>query len=131
LTVLISEALRDKDPETVILFIVSQPDIEWIVTPEILAEYKAVLGRPKFNFPEAVKRKWLDLLNETTLLAEVGEKPDFPRDRKDAIFLAGALAIDADFFLTGDHDFSEAHKLIHTTIIPVALFKKLICSHRG
>ena len=38
--VLVSAALRDRDPEAVILFIVARADFEWIVSPEILVEYK-------------------------------------------------------------------------------------------
>ena len=41
--VLVSAALKDKDPETVVLFVTAQADFEWIVSPEILAEYKDVL----------------------------------------------------------------------------------------
>jgi predicted nucleic acid-binding protein len=50
----------------------------------------------------------------------------FPRDQKDAKFLACALATKAEFFITGDRDFSQAQKLIETTILSVSLFKKLI-----
>ncbi len=38
--VLISAALKDKEPEAVILCVVSRPDLEWIASPEILREYK-------------------------------------------------------------------------------------------
>ena len=31
--VLISAALKNNDPEAVVLFVASQPDIEWIVSP--------------------------------------------------------------------------------------------------
>ncbi len=49
-------ALKDKDPEAVILFVVEQPDFEWIVSADILAEYKAVLSRAKFDLPDNVRR---------------------------------------------------------------------------
>jgi predicted nucleic acid-binding protein len=51
----------------------------------------------------------------------------FPRDQKDAKFLACALAAQANYFITGDRDFAEALKLVTTTILPVSLFKKLVC----
>jgi predicted nucleic acid-binding protein len=51
---------------------------------------------------------------------------DFPRDTKDAKFLACALAAEADFLVTGDRDFTEAQKLIKTTIISVYSFKELL-----
>jgi hypothetical protein len=41
--VLVSAILRDKDPQTVILWIAGQDDWEGIVTPEILAENREVL----------------------------------------------------------------------------------------
>ncbi len=36
--VLVSAVLKDRDPEEVILYVASQPDIEWLVSPEILKE---------------------------------------------------------------------------------------------
>jgi putative PIN family toxin of toxin-antitoxin system len=124
--VLISAALKDKDPEAVILFVAEQPDFEWIVSAEILAEYRAVLSRAKFNLPEAVRQRWLAVLEILTTTVEVNTAFEFPRDQKDAKFLACALAAQAEFFVTGDRDFSAAHKLLSTTILSVALFKKLI-----
>ncbi|HCU23832.1 MAG TPA: putative toxin-antitoxin system toxin component, PIN family, partial [Deltaproteobacteria bacterium] len=46
--VLISAILKDRDPETVLTFIVSHPDFEWLVSEEILGEYRDVLKRGKF-----------------------------------------------------------------------------------
>jgi putative PIN family toxin of toxin-antitoxin system len=126
--VLISAALKDKDPEAVILYVVEQPDFAWIVSPEVLAEYKEVLSRPKFALPEAVLRKWHDLLDAVTTVIEVNLAFEFPRDQKDAKFLACALAANAEFFVTGDRDFSQAQKLLNTTILSVSLFKKLVMS---
>lgn len=45
--VLISAALKDRDPEIIILFIVSHPEFEWVASPEIYQKYKEVLGRKK------------------------------------------------------------------------------------
>ena len=50
--VLVSAALKDKIPEEVILFVVSHADVQWIVSPDILAEYKVVLNRSKFGLPQ-------------------------------------------------------------------------------
>ncbi len=124
--VLVSAALKDKDPEAVILFVVEQPDFEWIASADILAEYKAVLGRAKFGLPDDVRHRWFALLDTATVLFEVNTTFEFPRDQKDAKFLACALTADAEFFITGDRDFSQAQKLINTTILSVSLFKKLI-----
>lgn len=43
--VLVSAALKNKDPEAAILFVASEPDIEWIVSAAIITEYKEVLAR--------------------------------------------------------------------------------------
>ncbi len=124
--VLVSAALRDKDPEAVILFIVAQPDWQWIVSADILAEYREVLSRPKFALPADVQQRWFAVLETLTTRVEVEATIDFPRDEKDAKFLACALTANAEFFITGDRDFTQATKLVNTIILSVALLKKLI-----
>jgi uncharacterized protein len=125
--VLVSAALRDRDPETVILFVLEQDDYQWVVSTEILSEYKDVLSRKRLGLPEEIKQRWFYLLNTLTELVEVNLEIDFPRDQKDAKFLTCALAANADFFITGDKDFTEAQKLLDTTIISVSQFKRLVC----
>ena len=58
---------------------------------------------------------------------DVNFELEFARDRKDGKFLACALVSDAEFLITGDRDFSQAEKLVNTTIISISLFKKLVC----
>lgn len=125
--VVVSAALKDRDPEAVILFVASQGDTEWIVSPEIMAEYRDVLSRPKFGLPDDLRQKWFDMLDALTVTFDIDLDMDFPRDRKDAKFLACAVAVGADYFVTGDRDFNEAQKLLSTTILSVAQFKKLVC----
>lgn len=125
--VLVSAALKDRDPEAVILFVTSRPDIEWLVSPAITAEYKDVLARTKFGLPETLLQKWCEILDRLTLSIDVDLEVEFVRDRKDAKFLACALVSDAEFLITGDRDFNQAEKLINTTIISVSLFKRLVC----
>ena len=125
--VLISAAFRDREPEDVILFIVEHLEFEWIVSDEILDEYLDVLNRPKFNLPEDILNQWTQTLRISTTTIDVDQTIAFPRDRKDAKFIACALSAQANFCITGDRDFSEAHKLMNTTVVSVALFKKLIC----
>jgi len=54
----ISAILRDRRPEKVLLFIISRPDFEWVASPEILAEYREVLRRPKFALPDHLLSRW-------------------------------------------------------------------------
>ena len=125
--VVVSAALKDRDPETVILFVAEQPDFKWIVSGPILEEYKEVLGREKFALPKDLLDKWQEIFEALTTTIEVDVELDFPRDRKDAKFLECALASKAEYLITGDKNFSEALKMVSTTIISVSLFKKLVC----
>ncbi|NEO52089.1 MAG: PIN domain-containing protein [Okeania sp. SIO3B5] len=43
--ILVSAAVADGKPETAINFIISSSNYEWIVSEEILAEYREVLNR--------------------------------------------------------------------------------------
>jgi len=121
--ILLSAALRDRLPERVVLYVAGRDDIRWLVTPEILAEYTDVLRRPKFGLEEQTLKRWAELLDMRTV--NVGSPPtvpDFPRDPKDAPFLAAALAAHADFLITGDKDLLQANNIISTRIVTVAEF---------
>jgi uncharacterized protein len=124
--VLVSAIIRDNIPEQVIMWIVSQPVIEWVATAEIVREYKDVLQRKKFNLPSDVIDSWFRLLDEELVLVSPETEVGFPRDVKDAKFLECALESKADIFITGDRDFSEAQALISTQIMSVNQFKLFI-----
>lgn len=62
-----------------------------------------------------------DGIPEIEVKIEVG----FPRDRKDAKFLACAIAANADFLITGDRDFEDVQTLKNTTILSAKNFKQL------
>ena len=125
--VLVSAILKDRDPEVVIIFVTERDDIEWIVSPEIMTEYRQVISRPIFGLPQDILDAWFSLLDRFTVICPVDLVIDFPRDQKDAQFLSCAIAAGADYFITGDRDFSHAQKLLSTTIISVSLFKRLVC----
>jgi putative PIN family toxin of toxin-antitoxin system len=124
--VLVSAIIRDKNPEQVIMWIVSQPVIEWVATAEIVQEYKEVLQRKKFKLPSDVIDSWFRLFDEELVLVSPEITVNFPRDVKDAKFLECALESKADIFITGDRDFSEAQALIPTQIMSVNQFKLFI-----
>jgi putative PIN family toxin of toxin-antitoxin system len=125
--VLVSAVLKGRVPRAVIEFIFDNPDWEWIVSLEIVAEYKEVLSRPKFKLTDEVRTSWFEIIDTFATLIDVNVSIDFPRDRKDAKFLACAVAAEADFLITGDSDFNQAQTLLNTTIISVSLFNKLVC----
>jgi len=124
--VLVSAALKDRDPEAVIMFVANREDFEWIVSKEIIAEYHEVLGRPKFGLPKDILQGWCTILDSLTVACSVDLAIEFPRDRKDAKFLSCAIAAGADYFITGDSDFNEARQLLATTILSVSQFKNLV-----
>ncbi|MCE2435502.1 MAG: putative toxin-antitoxin system toxin component, PIN family [Candidatus Latescibacteria bacterium] len=128
-SVLISAAFRDRTPEEVILFVTGQDAFHWIVSGEILAEYREVLSRPKFDLSEEILNHWIEILESSTVEIDIDLEINFPRDRKDAKFIACALAAQANFFITGDHDFNEARQMMNTTIISVSLFKRTVCDN--
>ncbi len=124
--VVVSAILRDRLPEQVLLFIISQPDFEWVASPEILTEYREVLRRPKFALPESLLAQWDERFHSAIALWPVESSVPFPRDAKDAKFIACALAANADFLITGDQDFSEARKLGNTKILSIRQFDELV-----
>ena len=63
--ILISALLKDGLPESIILWILNNPEWEWLVSEAIMDEYKDVLGRKKFKFTDEIVNCWLDLLNIT------------------------------------------------------------------
>ena len=109
--VVVSAILRDRVPEKVLLFIIARPDFQWVASPEILTEYREVLRRPKFGLPDSVLSQWDERFDSAIAEWPVEMPVSFPRDVKDARFLACALAADVDFLITGDRDFTEARKL--------------------
>ncbi len=127
-SVLVSAIIKDKDPERVVMFAVQREDIDWVVSQDILVEYREVLSRPKFGLPPDLLSRWFDLLEAVTVQVEVPIGIDFPRDPADAKFIACALAADAEFLITSDRDFTEARRLLRTTIVSVSMFNRLMCA---
>ncbi|MDH4078605.1 MAG: putative toxin-antitoxin system toxin component, PIN family [Nitrospira sp.] len=125
--VVVSAAFKNKDPEAVLRAVVAQPEWEWVVSAEILDEYREVLARPKFGLPPLLLRQWIAFLETVTVLVEVPDGLAYQPDPTDAKFLACALAAQADWLVTGDRDFTQARKLLTTTILSVSQFKTLVC----
>ncbi|MBD0387857.1 MAG: putative toxin-antitoxin system toxin component, PIN family [Nostoc sp. C3-bin3] len=129
--VLVSAVLKGRVPRDVIQFIFDNPDWQWIASEEIVVEYKEVLSRSKFKLTDDIRGEWFEIIDTFLTLINVNFEVDFPRDRKDAKFLACAMAAEADFLITGDSDFNQAQTLVNTTIISVSLFNKLVCEVGG
>lgn len=122
--VLISAAFRGRLLETIILWLLAHPEWEWIASDEIIREYKEVLVRPKFNLTNTQLEYWQTLIDEVVQIVPVSITVDFPRDRKDAKFIACAIANQADVLLTGDRDFEAVE--IYPNILKVSQFNQFI-----
>ena len=127
--VLVSAVLRDRDPEAVILFVLEQDDFTWVVSDAILNEYRNVLARKRLGISDLIQQRWLKLIGPLTSIVSVDQTISFPRDPKDAKFLACALSARAEFLITGDRDFSEARRLVSTKILSISQFKRLVCDN--
>ncbi len=121
--VLVSAILKDGTPEQVILEIAARPqNIHWLVTPEIRSEYWQVLSRKKFKLSDVLRDRWFGTIDTLTTIVGVDIGVDFPRDRKDAKFIACAVAADADYLITGDRDFREVESLMRARVVSPATF---------
>jgi len=120
--VLISASVKGRDPEAIILFLVSNPDFEWIVSEEILMEYKSVLARKKLKLSPDLKQRWFNIIDAFTTIIDVNISVDFPRDPKDAKFLECAIASSADYLITSDRDFERVIDLEVTKIVSPSQF---------
>ena len=124
--VLLSAALRDRLPEQVVLQIGTRDEWTWLVTAEILAEYIEVLRRPKFALSAEVLQRWTDLVQSRTVCIVSPPAIEFPRDPKDALFLAAAIATNAEYLITGDRDLFQVQAVVATRIVTPAEMAKIL-----
>jgi uncharacterized protein len=124
--ILISASLTGRYPESVILSLVSNPDFMWVVSEEILAEYKSVLMRKKLKLSAEQQQRWLKIIDAFTTTIDVNISVDFPRDPKDAKFLECAIAANADYLVTGDRDFDEISDLQNTRVVSAVRFLEIV-----
>lgn len=125
--VLVSAVLKGCDPEAVILFLARRDDMEWVVSSEIIKEYRDLLSRSTFGLPAGIQQSWFELLDGLTIYFDTGHETYLSRDQKDFSFLTCAICCNADYLITTDRDYGGARKLLSTTILSVSQFKRLVC----
>lgn len=123
--VLVSAILKNKIPEWCVEYVCTKKNVQWFVSHEILTEYKMVLRRKKFALPQDILKKWFQVFDVFSHIVDFKQPTYFMRDRKDSQFIACALAVDANFLITGDRDFEDAKKLLNTVILSPSQFKKM------
>jgi len=113
--------------------------LDLFISPEVLAEVRDVLNRPKTlrKFPsltpEAVDVFLLDLASHAATLAAVPKVFSFPRDPKDEPYIDLAAAAQARYLVSRDNDlldlmgdFAFRRQFAGLTVIdPVALLREL------
>lgn len=124
--ILISAVLKDRIPEKVISSIVANDNFLWIASEEIVEEYKAVLIRPKFNIPKSEIEKQFILIDRKTKIIKSLHPFVLYRDSNDSKFISCAIASKADYFITGDRDFSDIKGSLCTNILSVSKFAELM-----
>lgn len=112
------------------LFVVREPEFQWLASAEILAEYEAVLRRPKFALPSELVDEWLTVVRNATLTPQQPPPPvPLPRDMADAKFLSCALAGKARYLITGDRDLSTARRVEGLTVLTVSRSLDLVAAN--
>jgi uncharacterized protein len=122
--ILVSALYRGGKPLKAVLYCFNEHTVEVCLSEEILTEYQIVLHRPKFRFDDEFLAQWLKRIEKETTITTTIPPLDFPRNRKDAKFLALARTVSADYLITGDGDFTDvpAHLLPQTRIVSASLF---------
>jgi uncharacterized protein len=94
----------------------------------IMDELKAKLFSPKFDqktknrLSEKQKSEFISILTDNVIFVESFEKLAICRDPDDDKFLELALAIDADFIISGDKDLLELTQFQNTKILKPSQF---------
>jgi putative PIN family toxin of toxin-antitoxin system len=97
---------------------------ELIYPARLIVELQRINDKPKLSTrisPEAVA-EILELITEKGLLVEPTQVESICRDPSDDVYLACALAAEANFIVTGDHDLLSMSRHESTAIIMPATF---------
>ena len=106
--VLVSGLLSPAGNEALIVLAIHQGFIRPCLSEPIIAEYAAVLARPKFAFPPEEIEAVLAMLQGKGEIFRPKESPVFSPDPADTKFLHCAQAARADFIVTGNkRDFPD------------------------
>jgi putative PIN family toxin of toxin-antitoxin system len=84
-----------------------------------MAEYEAVLNRPKFNLPQWVIQELLSYIHShADWVTSVGKEWTLARDPSDEKFLATAVSGQVDWLVSGDADLLVLDEIEGIPIIP-------------
>jgi len=108
--VFLQGAARPGSPARQCLALVDNQKVTLVVSPQILAEIDEVLNRPKVlrRMPalgeHAAKQFLRAVYSRARTISEAPKVFQYPRDPKDEPYLNLAMAVNANFLVTRDHD---------------------------
>lgn len=124
--VLVSAILTPAGAAHQILQLVFRGDLQACVDPRIKAEYREVLARGKFDFPQKMVEQFLEGLLENSTEVIAAAIPGFFPDEDDRVFVEVALAAHAQTLITGNaRHFQGAKKLGLRVVTPREFLKHL------
>jgi len=100
--VVVSGNLNDQGPSAAILDLAASRIILMCISPPILAEYEAVLRRPRLKLDPARIARSLAIIRKTSRMVKPARRLTEARDEPDNRFLECAVAAGADFIITGN-----------------------------
>ena len=106
--VLVSGILKQHGSEASVLRLIADKTLSWCVSAAVIAEYRTVRTRPKFNFNPAIIDLWMDMA-ATGVVVSPSSIVTVSPDEADNRFLECAEAAKADFLVTGNKDLLEAN----------------------
>jgi len=100
--VVISAALKPEGLQRTVLLLAMTNPAQWYVSEPIMAEYSAVLARPKLRIRKGLQHQFLQLIANRTRRIVPSSLPEITSDPADKIFLECADAARADYLITGN-----------------------------
>lgn len=130
--VLVSGLLSPHGPPGRIVDMVVTGAVPLLYDDRILAEYRAVLARPRFGFEVADVTALLDVVVRGGILVPAAPLPVTLPDPTDLPFLEVAVAGGASALVTGNaRHFAPARDRYAVRILPPAAFLQLWLAERG
>ncbi len=108
--VFLQAVANDDSPAAKILDLMDSREIRLYVSEGVLREAREVMNRPRLRAKlsgltdERVEALFLRLEKQAFWLREIPDNFDFRRDPKDAPYINLAVAADADYIVSRDHD---------------------------
>ena len=117
-------AKYEKLPPSLILKYIFELIIIPVYNNEILAEYKDVLSRPKFNFSPEKVEGLLETIQQIGLNVDKVEVDNsvFP-DPKDIVFFEVKMAVDDSYLITGNIKHFPSHTMVVTPALMIEILK--------